>query len=58
MSGPLDLARALAGPDASDEAVVRQLYAVRKREHEWWYGTSRPFPEFEDWLLRQPTEKD
>ena len=61
MSGPLALARVLAGPDADDEAVVRQFYGVLKFEHEFFYGKDREplFPSFPDWLLSQPSsEKD
>lgn len=49
----LDMARAFAGPDASDEEIVKCLYRLDKFEHEFWWGTDDPkhsFPGFREWV--------
>jgi len=58
VSGPLAMARAFAGPDASDAGVAWMLYKLLRVEHEMWWGETKSFPAFDEWLQRQPVEKD
>lgn len=50
MPGPPRLARVMAGEGASEEELVRWWYRIDLFEHRLWYGQTKPFPEFDEWL--------
>lgn len=49
----LDWAKALAGEGASNEELVKWLYKLDKNEFEMWWGPTKPFPSFWEWLVEQ-----
>lgn len=53
MGMKIDWAKALAGEDATTEDIAKWLYALDKNEFQMWWGPSKPFPSFDEWLVEQ-----
>lgn len=54
----ISLARELAGPGASEEDIVRHVYALDKHEHLVFYGPDKPVPGFWQWVEQKTAEMD